>query len=86
MACGGGAGGYCNMDGMGDIMRKKIEYTHNGSVWKSLWLLIRSMLNIASFGFFWYSLMAANTLFIISSTAALTVCVLLNFIFPLVKR
>jgi hypothetical protein len=71
---------------MGDVMRQKIEYTHNGSIWKSLWLLIRSLLNIAAFGFFWYSLMAANTILVVGSTAILTILVLLNFIFPIVKR
>ena len=67
-------------------MRKKIEYTHNGSVWKSLWLLMRSVLNIASFAFFWYALVLANMAVVAGASALLTFCVLANFIFPLVKR
>ena len=67
-------------------MKKKIEYTHNGSFWKSLGLLIRSLLNIAAFGFFWYSLVASNVAFIVISTAALSLLFAVNFLFVLIKR
>lgn len=67
-------------------MRKKIEYTHNGSFFKSLWLLVRSICNIAAFAFFWYTIIVAETTLIIASASILTLLVFVNFIFVLLKR
>lgn len=67
-------------------MKKKIEYTHNGSFWKSLWLLLRSVCNIVAFAFFWYSVIVSETILIIVSTVALTLLVVANFIFVILKR
>ena len=67
-------------------MKKKIEFTHNGSFLKRLWLLVRSLANIGAFAFFWYAIIVSDVGFIVASTAALTLLVLANFIFPLLKR
>ena len=67
-------------------MRRKIEYTHNGSFFKSFGLLFRSLFNLAAFVFFWYTLLVPNIALVVASTAVLTVAVLLNFIFPIVKK
>ncbi len=67
-------------------MKRKPEYTHNGSFGKSFGLLVRSVLNVASFGFFWYAASGAQMPFVIGATVALTAMVMLNFIFPMIKK
>lgn len=67
-------------------MNKKTEYTHNGSFWKSFGLLLRALFNIAAFTFFWYTLIIPNIPLLVASTALLTAAILLNLIFPLLKK
>ena len=67
-------------------MRNKPEFTHNGSFGKSFVLLLRSILNIASFGFFWYALTGGEMPLVVVATVALTAMVMLNFVFPIIKK
>ncbi|MBQ7836247.1 MAG: hypothetical protein IJ389_03245 [Clostridia bacterium] len=70
-------------------MRKRknnVEYTHNGSPIKSFFLLIGSIINMAVFAFFWYAIHSENMTMVIIGTVALTVLVMVNFVFPAVKK
>jgi hypothetical protein len=66
--------------------RNKVEYTHNGSPVKSFFLLVSSLLNMAVFAFFWYAVKSGNMTYVIAATVALTAFVMMNFVFPAVKK
>ena len=66
--------------------RNNVEYTHNGSPVKSFFLLIGSIINMAVFAFFWYAVKSGNMTLVIAATVALTVFVMMNFVFPAVKK